>query len=173
MFTLSRQCLFHCAQTRLFWLGIAGLCFALFAGALFYQHVLNHLPCEICIYVRVWVLGLMLVALAGLAARHSRLGRVIFCLAGLALTLGLANETWNLVVVEYNLGGGSGCAFKANFPAWAPLDTWAPFAFEVQDFCRATPILFAGITMTHALILTSAALLGAFLLGLAGAVSRR
>lgn len=173
MLKFSRQCLLHCAETRLFWLAIAGLCFALFAGALFYQHVLEHLPCEICIYVRVWVVAIMLVALLALAVRHWRLGRVIFCLAGLVLTLGLANETWNLVVVEYNLGGGSGCAFFANFPAWAPLDKIAPFAFEVQDFCRATPILFAGITMTHALIVTCAGLIAAFLLGLVGSIVKR
>jgi len=170
---LSRQCLLQASAKSCYWWAIAGLCFVMFSGALFYQHVLNHMPCEICIYVRVWVLAIMLVALTGLAVRHSRLGRFFFSLAGLMLTLGLANDTWKLVVVEYNLGDGSGCAFKANFPAWAPLDSLAPFAFQVQDFCRATPILFAGITMTHALIAASAGLILAFLLGLIGTLAKR
>lgn len=155
-----------------FWVAIALLCIALELAALFYQHVLNVLPCELCIYVRVWLAGLLLLALAALVLKRWAVSRLASCVAGLALSLGLANETWNLIVVDYALGGGGACAFFANFPAWAPLDKWLPSMFEVQDFCKATPDILFGITMTHGLAMVSVGLVAAFLIAAWGSLKR-
>lgn len=155
-----------------FWVAIALLCIALEAAALFYQHALKILPCELCIYVRVWLIGLFLLALAALLLKRWPASRLASCVAGLALSLGLANETWNLIVVDYALGDGGACAFFANFPAWAPLDKWLPFMFEVQDFCKATPEILFGFTMTHGLTVVSVGLVAVFLIASWGSLKR-
>lgn len=151
-----------------FWLAIAGICFALDAGALFYQHVLEVYPCELCIYVRVWVLAIMLLSLMALVVKHFAPGALIFSLAGLALSIGLAKETYNLLAIEYDFGTGGACSFFANFPSWAPLDKWLPSMFQVQELCAATPDVLFGISMAEALALASLVLLLAFLLAIIG-----
>ncbi|WP_049721211.1 disulfide bond formation protein B [Gilvimarinus polysaccharolyticus] len=150
------------ANASCFWWAIAGLMLALEVGALLFQHVWQYYPCEVCIYVRVWVAGLFFVALIALLLKRYCWGRLLCVLSGLALAFGLANESWNLVKIEYGIGNGSSCAFKANFPSWAPLDAWLPSMFEVQDFCKATPELLFGITMTHMLVAVSVGLIVLF-----------
>jgi disulfide bond formation protein DsbB len=156
-----------------FWWAVAALMLALEAGALLFQHVWHYYPCEVCVYVRVWVLALLLLALLAQVLRQCWWGRLVAVLAGLGLTVGLANESWNLVKIEYGVSGGGSCAFKANFPAWAPLDKWLPSVFEVQDFCKATPELLWGISMTDVLVMVSAGLLVVLTVALAGTLLKR
>ncbi len=151
-----------------FWLGIALVCCGLELAALYYQHVLEILPCELCIYVRVWLAGIFLVSLVGIFARVNRWGALLCTLTALALSIGLANETYNLLVVEYGWGHGGSCGLFANFPSWAPLDTWLPFLFKVQEFCAATPNVLFGITMAESLVLVCSGLIAALLLSLIG-----
>lgn len=91
----------------------------------------------------------------------------------LALSIGLANETWNLIVVEYGIGDGGGCGFFANFPSWAPLDKWLPFMFEVQEFCQATPEIIFGITMAHSLAAVCFFLIALISIALVGLVKSK
>lgn len=155
-------------QRNWFWLAIIGVCVALEGGALFYQHVLEIYPCELCIYVRVWIAGIFLLAIAGLLLKRSTLGGLIACTSGLVLSLGLATETYNLMVVEYNWGGGGACSFFPNFPEWAPLDQWIPFLFQVQEVCKATPEIIFGISMADSLAIVSLALIVIFAVSIVG-----
>ncbi|HEY7884921.1 MAG TPA: disulfide bond formation protein B, partial [Cellvibrionaceae bacterium] len=150
------------ANTRSFWLATALICAALEAGALFYQYVLGDPPCEICIYIRVWLFALLMLSLLALPLRRWRFTRLLSAVAGLLLAVGLAHETWIMVQIEYNIGSGGSCGFFANFPAWAPLDKWLPFLFEVQGLCMATPKVLFGLTMVHGLIAVSAVFIIAF-----------
>ncbi len=147
------------AQDIWFWAVIAATALGLELGALFYQHVLDILPCELCIYVRVWLVGLFFVSLLAMYFKRWLFTRILSLVAAFVLSIGLANETWNLFVVEYGIGNGGACSFFANFPSWAPLDKWMPFMFEVQELCQATPEIIFGITMTHSLILVCAFLI--------------
>lgn len=172
MSTKLSQRLFNLAACRYFWLALAAVMLALEAGALYFQHVKHYYPCEMCIYVRVWVAALFLLALLALGIKRWRWGRLLASLTGLGLSLGLALETWGLVKVEYGIGGGSSCGFKANFPSWAPLDAWFPSVFEVQDLCQATPLVLGPLSMTHGLILVSAGLVLSLGLALAGCLRK-
>lgn len=165
--------LLRSASCRCFWWAVAGLMAALEVGALLFQYVWQYYPCEVCIYVRVWVAALFFVALMALALKSYWLGRLLCTVGGLVLSLGLANESWNLIKIEYGIGGGDSCAFMANFPTWAPLDKWLPSVFEVQDFCKATPELLFGVTMTHVLVAVSAGLVLLFSAALLGVFLRR
>lgn len=155
-----------------FWLSIFLLCVALEGAALFYQHVLNILPCEICIYVRVWLAAIALLALLACFLVRWRVAVALIGVLASALSVGLAMETWRLIEIEYELGSGSACSFFANFPAWAPLDKWMPGLFEVQELCQATPSVIFGITMAEGLILVSVAFIIVFALSSLGAVIR-
>ena len=145
-----------------FWGAVLALCLALDGAALFYQHVLDLLPCELCIYTRVWLAALGLLALLAMYACRWPWPRVFLSLTALALAIGLANESWNLIVVEYGIGGGGSCGFVANFPEWAPLDNWFPAVFEVQEFCQATPEILLGISMAEGLAAISLGLILVF-----------
>ncbi len=158
----SPRCLAAGIHSAWFWVAIAGICLALEAGALYYQHVLGDMPCEICIYIRVWLLAILVLVLVGLAVNRRRWLSTLVSLGGLGLSIGLASETWNMVKVEYNLGDGGSCSFNANFPEWAPLDSWLPALFEVQGLCMRTPEVLFGLTMTHGLIGVSALFILAF-----------
>lgn len=152
-----------------FWSAIAGLCLALEAGALYYQYVLDYPPCELCIYVRVWLAGIFFTCLLALYLRRFKLGALLCSLLGLGLSIGLGKETYELLKVEYHFGGGSACRFVANFPTWAPLDKWLPSLFEVRNVCSATPEVIFGISMADALVVVSIALVVAFTLAVLGA----
>lgn len=160
--------LLNFSACRYFWVAVALLMVALEAGALYFQHVQHYYPCELCIYVRVWVAALFFVAVLALWLKRWVWGRLLTSLSGLLLSVGLALETWGLIKVEYGLGDGGACGYKANFPDWAPLDSWLPAMFEVQDLCQATPLVLGPISMTHGLVLVSAGLLSAFSLALVG-----
>lgn len=160
----------HWGATKTFWVIIALISFALETGALFYQHVLDDPPCEVCIYVRVWIFALLLLSLLALALVRWPAARLVCALVGFALAVGLTQETWLIVQIEYNLGTGGSCGFAANFPDWAPLDKWLPFLFEVRGPCMATPIVAFGLSMAHGLIAASALFLVAFTLASIGAL---
>ncbi|WP_041523862.1 disulfide bond formation protein B [Gilvimarinus agarilyticus] len=164
--------LLYSAHCRYFWLAVAGLMLALEIGALLFQHVWHYYPCELCIYVRVWVAAIFIVSLLALWLKRWRVGRVVSVLAGLGLSIGLSLETWSLIKVEYAIGHGSSCGFRASFPSWAPLDEWMPWMFQVQDMCQATPPVILGLSMAHCLVMVSFVLLVVFGLALYGSVKK-
>jgi disulfide bond formation protein DsbB len=49
-------------RSRRYWLALAVFCAAMLGVALYYQYVLENLPCLVCIQVRILVLGIGLVA---------------------------------------------------------------------------------------------------------------
>lgn len=161
------------ASLTWFWGLVAIFNVLLLGSALFYQYALKSYPCELCIYVRVWIVAIALLAVVAMSIKHWRWCRIAVCLAAIALTLGLAVETWNLLVVEYAIGDGGQCSMFANFPSWAPLDKWLPVVFEVQGFCAATPEIIFGITMAHSLVLTCLGLLSVFSVALIGAIKNK
>lgn len=166
---ITRDQILNLGQMRWFWWAVFALCISLDAGALFYQHVLYYYPCELCIYVRVWLLAIALLCVVGVLLRKQRWPRFVISVGGLALSFGLANDTWNLIVVEYALSDSGSCSFFANFPSWAPLDKWLPAVFEVQELCQATPEIFLGISMAQVLSLVSISLVTAFAVVVFGA----
>ena len=156
--TISQLALSSGASNWL-WVCIALMSFALLASALFFQHVLDALPCEICVYVRVWIAAIGLVALLALGIKRWFYGKLFAQITTIILSFGLTVETWNLIQIEYNIGHGGACGFFANFPSWAPLDKWFPHIFEVQELCAATPEVLFGISMADSLVLVSAGLI--------------
>jgi disulfide bond formation protein DsbB len=140
------------SQSRGYWLGLCGLALTMLAVALYYQYVLGEEPCQVCIHVRLWVVGLALVALvcAVLPARQwsGLLGHVL--IAGAAL--GLGERAWLLYELE-NGRGDSSCEFQLGMPDWFAVDQWFPSLFEVRNLCSYTPDMLFGTSMAEGLLL--------------------
>lgn len=150
------------------WAAVVAICGALLAAAVYYQEKLFHYPCELCIYTRVWMVFIALFAIDGLFLRKTQWPLRIILLIEILLTLGLMNETWNLLKIEYSWGDAGACSAIANFPSWARLDEWIPVLFKVQGSCMPTPYVVGKISMAHGLAGVSIGFLVAFVTALIG-----
>lgn len=154
------------------WLAVIIVCVGFLTTAVYYQEVLMHYPCELCIYTRVWMVAMALFACVGLAVRKNiLLVRVVLAIE-ILLAIGLTHVSWQLLEIEYGWGGGGACSMVANFPSWARLDDWIPTLFKVQGSCAPTPYVLFKLSMAHGLIGVSVGFLLAFVLGLRGSFKK-
>jgi disulfide bond formation protein DsbB len=142
-------------KSRLYWLALALIGIAHEAVALFYQYVLEEMPCVMCIQVRLWVMALILVALLMLLLPRLN----VLLLPGHVLTVvvaaGLLERSYQLLGTERGFVYGD-CGFDLGLPDWFTPDAWFPVLFRVETSCGYTPELLFGITMAEALIVLSA-----------------
>ena len=145
------------AHSRWYWLALALLGFSFITVALYYQYVLEELPCVLCIQVRIWVFCLILVAFNAyiLHSRWLNLGAHVLTAA---IAAGLLERSYLLLGTERGFVFRD-CGFDLGLPSWLALDTWFPHLFRVEASCGYTPELIFGITMAEALIVFSAMLL--------------
>ena len=137
-----------------YWLALVLIGLSLEGVALYYQHVLDELPCVLCIHVRLLVLALIVVALAALLLRLFRWPNVLMHLFTLLVAAGLLERSYQLLGTERGFTFGD-CGFDLGLPDWLAVDAWFPAVFQVQTSCGYTPELLFGITMAEALIVTS------------------
>jgi len=138
-----------------YWLALVMLGVSLESMALVYQYVLEYWPCVLCIHVRIWVLGLVVAGLIGLALRRQRIGRGIGHLLVLVVSVGLLERSWQLLAIERGFAAAGECNFDAGLPSWFALDQWFPAMFKVWEACGYTPELLFGVTMAEALLVLS------------------
>jgi protein dithiol:quinone oxidoreductase len=158
MFTAIIKQLQNLSHSRWYWiLGIVtGIAFM--AVALYYQHVLEEMPCLICIQIRLWISLFIVVSVAGLLLRSSRAGNIIINLAMVLIALGLVDRSYQLLGTERGFVFGD-CGFELGLPGWFAIETWLPSVYRVETACGYTPELLFGITMAEALMVFSAGLL--------------
>ena len=133
--------------------------------ALYYQYVLEELPCVLCIQVRIWVMALILVALAAIWMRRNAFMNLLAHLLTVLIAIGLLERSYQLLGTERGFTF-SDCGMDLGMPSWFALDAWFPALFQVQTSCGYTPELLFRITMAEVLIVFSAL----FLLWTAGMV---
>ena len=134
-----------------YWLALLVFGLSMEAVALYYQYALEYWPCVLCIHVRIWVAGFILVALLALLMRRSRAWRIVLHLLTVVLSIGLLERAWMLLGVERGTLEGS-CNLESGLPGWFALDVWFPAMFKVWEACGYTPLLLFGITMAEALV---------------------
>jgi disulfide bond formation protein DsbB len=132
-----------------------GLCFI--AVALYYQYVLDKLPCVLCIQTRIWIASISLVALLAVTLGRGWFNIIAHVLAVIC-SAALFERSYQLLGTERGFIFGD-CGFDLGLPAWLALDEWLPAVFGVETTCGYTPELLFGITMAEVLIVLSAALL--------------
>ena len=155
----------------LYWLALTLVGLSLEAVALFYQYVLDEMPCVLCIQVRLWVMALILVALLVLVLRRLRFVPLAGHLLTVVIAAGMLERSYVLLGTERGFLF-SECGFDLGLPGWFAPERWFPAMFEVQTSCGYTPELLFGITMAEALIVLSAAFILVSLAMTAAAIAR-
>ena len=149
-------------STAGYWLALVVLGSSLEATALYYQYGLQYYPCVLCIHVRIWLAGLILVSAAVLPLRRFRPARIVAHLLTVVIAAALLERSWRLLGIERGWLESGECNFDAGLPAWLALDQWFPKVFGVQEACGYTPELPFGVTMAEALVVLSVVLLLVF-----------
>ncbi len=128
------------------------------AVALYHQHILEELPCLLCIQVRLWVSLLVIVAFAGLLTRHNKVMNSLTHLSTVLTAVGLTERCYQLLGTERGFVF-SDCGFNLGLPAWFAIEEWLPWLYRVETTCGDTPEVIFNITMAEALMVLSVLLL--------------
>ena len=145
-------------QGNLYWILLIILGISLEGGALYYQYVLDESPCVLCIHVRIWVLGFVVLAVLALLFDINQWLNRGFHLINTITMVGLVERSWQTLAVERGWVFGE-CDMESGLPSWFALDKWFPAVFEVQAACGYTPLIIFNITMAEVLMLVSSGLL--------------
>lgn len=126
----------------------------LLAVALYHQHILEELPCLLCIQVRLLISLLVIIAIAGLFSLHSKILNAFVHLSTVLVAGGLTDRSYQLLGTERGFVFGD-CGFNLGLPAWFAIDDWLPWLYRVETSCGYTPEVLFGITMAEALMVLS------------------
>ncbi len=146
------------SRQRRYWAALIAVGLALEIAALYYQYALDEWPCVLCIHVRIWIAGFILVGLVALAVNASaNANRVCHALAVVCMA-GMLERSWQVLAIERGWTFGD-CAMDLGMPAWFALDKWFPWLFEVQTSCGYTPLIIFDISMAELLLASSVLML--------------
>ena len=153
-----KKLLSNLSRSKWYWafLLISGIIFE--AVALYHQYALDQWPCVLCIHVRIYVVGIIIVSMLALLVRPGSLLSRIFHLLTTVIAIGFVERSWQVLAVERGWVF-SDCTMESGLPDWFALDKWFPALFEVKTSCGYTPYIFMQISMAEILMLTSVCLL--------------
>lgn len=157
---------------RAWWLVLLVLCLVLEAVALYYQYVLDQLPCVLCIHVRMLLFALILISLAGLVVGPLRMVGMTLWLLSTVLWVWMLERSYQLLGTERGWIMGE-CQMQSGLPDWLALERWLPWLFEIHEPCGYTPFLLFRVTMAEALLVLSALMVLLSLLTLAATLKNR
>jgi disulfide bond formation protein DsbB len=153
-----KQFLIDLSMQRRYWAMLVLVGIALESAALYHQYVLDEWPCVLCIHVRIWIFGFILLGLIATFCTRSTIAMRIAHSLNVIIMVGLVERSWNVLAVERGWTFGD-CEMDLGMPAWFALDKWMPSLFEVQTACGYTPLILFDVTMAEVLLLFSALLL--------------
>lgn len=129
------------------------------AAALYYQYVLDELPCVLCIHIRIWILGFVAIAIMSLLIKPIKSTVPVLHILNSIMMVGFVERSWQTLAVERGWVFGD-CDMDAGLPSWFQLDQWVPAVFEVKTACGYTPFVMFNISMAEILMAASVLLLG-------------
>ncbi len=146
------------SKGQLYWIALVTGGIILEGAALYYQYVLDEWPCVICIHIRIWIAGFILIGLLALFVRKFLpMLRLMHALT-IIMMLGFAERSYQVLAVERGWVFGD-CNLELGMPDWFALDRWIPFLFEVKTSCGYTPLIVGNISMAEVLLATSSLLI--------------
>jgi len=145
------------ASGGLYWLGLIAVGLLLLGTALYYQFVLEELPCVVCIQIRLWLTLMIMLAILGLGCRKQKWLRLITQISVVLTAIGLIERSYLLLGTERGFIFGV-CGFDVGLPSWFAVEKWLPALYQVETSCGYTPELIWGITMADALMVFSVCL---------------
>ena len=137
-----------------YWLVLLSSAVLLMFAALYFQYILEELPCLMCIQVRIWLVLLIFVSIFGLLTRTQRWSNLVAQAGVLVIAGGLAERSYMLLGTERGFVF-SDCGFDLGLPEWLAIDIWFPRLFQVETTCGYTPEIMFGITMAESLMALS------------------
>ena len=151
-----------------YWLAfiVGGL--VLLLVALFYQFVMEELPCVLCIQIRLLISLFVLIGFLGLFSRQIKSLNIAAHISVMLTAIVFTERSYQLLGTERGFVFGD-CGFSLGFPSWFAIEDWLPWLYRVETSCGYTPQIIFGITMADALMLLS---VGILLLSVAVVVSR-
>ena len=146
------------SQSKLYWVLLLILGLSMESVALYYQYVLDEWPCVLCIHVRIWVSGFIILSILALIVKQSSGLTRILHISNTVLMIGFVERSWQTLAVERGWIFGD-CNMDAGLPPWFALDKWFPALFEVKASCGYTPYIIFEISIAEILMLASSGLL--------------
>lgn len=142
------------SQTRLSWLLLFVFIVFFNACAYTFQHVMKLDPCVMCIYERVAMISIGLVAVFGSINPQFAMLRWLAILAWAATSY--KGFSLALEHVSYQNNIFATCS-PLRFPEWAPLNEWVPQFFEATGDCSDIVWQFVTLSMPQWLVIIFAA----------------
>jgi len=104
-------------------------------SALYFQHVLGHEPCVMCIYQRTAVIGIMFAALIPVLhnTKMTRAAGLVFW--AISSVWGFLLSTEHLDILTAPNPFFAPCDIVPNFPSFMPLYDWLPNVFGAPGDC--------------------------------------
>lgn len=130
-------------NSRTLLLTTAAVCFLLIGVALYLQHVVDLLPCPLCVIQRYLFLVIAIGCLIGAFARKPKLGAGIGLLAGLG---GLGVVGKHLYVLAHP-GFSCGIDPTETFLNKLPSATYLPWLFQADGLCENATEGFLGLSI--------------------------
>lgn len=146
------------SQSKLYWALLLALGLSMESVALYHQYVLDEWPCVLCIHIRIWVSGFIVLSVLALIVKQTGWLTRIFHFANTVLMIGFVERSWQTLAVERGWTFGD-CNLDAGLPPWFALDKWFPALFEVKTSCGYTPYIIFQISIAEILMLVSSGLL--------------
>jgi disulfide bond formation protein DsbB len=150
------------SQSRWYWPAFFVSGVGLLSVALIFQHVLEELPCVVCIQIRLLISLLVIIAIIGFFSRRNRVMTFLSHLSVVIVAISFVERCYLLLGTEKGFVFAD-CGFSLGLPAWFAIEEWLPWLYRIETSCGYTPEIIFGITMAEALMLLSSLLL---LLGL-------
>jgi disulfide bond formation protein DsbB len=145
-------------ERNLYWTFLILVGLSMEAAALYYQYVLDEMPCVLCIHIRIWILGFVAVAILAMLLKQLKPIVPTLHILNSLMMAGFVERSWQTLAVERGWVFGD-CNMDAGLPTWGQLDLWFPLLFEVKAACGYTPIIAYDISMAEVLMVTSILLL--------------
>lgn len=150
------------SQSRWYWPAFFVSGVGLLSVALIFQHVLEELPCVVCIQIRLLISLLVIIAIIGFFSRRNRVMTFLSHLSVVIVAISFVERCYLLLGTEKGFVFAD-CGFSLGLPTWFAIEEWLPWLYRIETSCGYTPEIIFGITMAEALMLLSSLLL---LLGL-------
>jgi len=129
-------------KSRTILLASAAVCFLLIAAALYLQHVVDLLPCPLCVIQRYLYLAIAIGCLIG-ASGKPKVGAGIGLLAGLG---GIGFVAKHLYVLAHP-GFSCGIDPQQTFLNKLPTATYMPWIFQADGLCENATEGFLGVSI--------------------------
>lgn len=159
----------HWSQNRFSWLLLALTAIGLEGAALYFQYGMGLMPCVMCVYQRIAVLGILVAALIGATAPNLALMRILGGFLWLYSAYRGIALSWEHTQLIINPSPFATCDFFVTLPSWFALHEWVPSVFQATGDCSVSQWKFLSLEMPQWMLIIFSAY---FLVGLLVLISQ-